>query len=273
MRRTSLIICLMTLAAAGAWAQTTYTVDIGGGGTHTTIEDAVAVAVDGDVINVSADTYTPPSTIYISEDISIIGAGSGVGGTIVQFNFGGGSGYGMSISSDNIVLTGMTLQGAGAAGPRYGLHISGAAFADAPSGSLTDIEATAFYRTALDLNGVDGFAISQCNSHDNGGAGMALCDGKNVTFTDITTSNNAWGGVAIYSYGQYHTPGVWGISFAGTNTHPDAFYIEEGSFSDPANPIAISFSANAGDGADVTLQLGDFGYFMTESSGHLSEYL
>ena len=66
MRRTSLIICLVTLAAAGAWAHTTYTVPTDG-----TLQAVVAGAADGDEVYVLDGGYTLTSTLNINTSITL----------------------------------------------------------------------------------------------------------------------------------------------------------------------------------------------------------
>lgn len=263
MRRILIITCLVLALASAAGADI-----INVPGDQPTLAAAVTFSQANDEIVLAAGVFPLASTLYVSHPLTIRGAG--MGATVIQCPFGGGSGYGLSVQALSFAFADFSLEGAGAAGPRYGFHVSGPAYADAPSGTIDRVEVSGFYRTGFDFNGIDGVAIGDCFSHHNSGAGLALCDGKNVTFTNITTHDNAWGGVAVYTYGRYHTPGASGISFLGTNSMPDAFYIEEGNYNDPANPIPISFGSGGGD--DVTLQLSDFAYFMTGESDNDNEY-
>ncbi len=74
---------------------------------------------------------------------------------------------------------------------------------------------------------------------------MALTDVDNATLSNITTTGNSWGGVAIYTYGRYYPLGSSNVTVSGlTASEGNPLYIETGNYSDPAHPSAVvGFSA------------------------------
>jgi len=241
-------------------------------GNGMTIQAAITAAGEGDLINVLAGTY--PEVLNIAtNDLSIIGAGQ----SDVTIDAGGLAGYnssGIYVTGNGVTLQGFTFVGEpSAAMPRYGIK-----YGDIVGGSLTDVLITEFYRSGIDMLGTDGLTLSNVESTDNGGNGIQACDGRNITFNNITTDGNAWGGIGLFTYGRYTPLGVENIVFTGTNsfgetgTDNGGLYLEEGNFNDPANPEPITFSDDPLDLADVTVQLSDFVYFMRGDSDNENNY-
>ncbi|MBD3217041.1 MAG: T9SS type A sorting domain-containing protein, partial [candidate division Zixibacteria bacterium] len=178
------------------------------------------------------------------------------------------------VSADGVDLEGFTFIGEPlSSAPRYGIK-----FADVTGGSLTDLIVKEFYRSGVDMLGTDGVTITDCESKDNGGNGMQACDANNITYTNITTSGNAWGGVAVFTYGRYTPIGTDNIVFTGTNSFGESgtdnggLYLEEGNYSDPPNPYPITFSTNIADNANVTIQLADFTHMLGGDSDNANTY-
>ena len=70
--------------------------------------------------------------------------------------------------------------------------------------------------------------VDQVTLTSNGGAGLALTDCSNVTISNITTSGNTWGGVALFTKGVAFTGGSNNITLSGTNSFGEInkLYIE-----------------------------------------------
>jgi len=241
-------------------------------GNGMTIQAAIIAAGEGDLINVLTGTY--PEVLNIAtNNLSIIGAGR----TEVTIDAGGLSGYngsGIYVTGNAVTLQGLTFIGEpSAAVPRYGIK-----YGDVIGGALTDVLITEFYRTGIDMLGTDGLTLTNVESTNNGGNGIQTCDGRNISFNGITTNGNAWGGVGIFTWGRYTPLGVENIVFTGTNsfgetgTDNGGLYLEEGNYSDPANPEPITFSNDALDLADVTVLLSDFVYYMRGDSDNDNTY-
>jgi hypothetical protein len=181
---------------------------------------------------------------------------------------------GVYIDADGVLLSGFTLQSNGSNPPRYGVK-----FGDYDGCYLDDCEISGLYRTGVDILGATNLEITNVESHDNGGNGLQMVDATNVLLQDITTYNNSWGGVGIFTWGQYTPIGVSGVVFSGTNSfgetsQPDvgSIYLEEGNYSNPASPHPITWSTDIGDGADVTLQLADVTHMLTGNSDNDNDY-
>ncbi|MCK4537533.1 MAG: right-handed parallel beta-helix repeat-containing protein, partial [Candidatus Krumholzibacteria bacterium] len=124
------------------------------------------------------------------------------------------NGAGVYICADDVLIAEFTLQGSNTnSTPRYGVK-----FGAYDGCYLDDAEIRNVYRSGMDANGATNLVVSNVEAKDNGGNGLQLCDCSNVTFEDITTSNNAWGGVAMFTWGQYAPIGVTGVVFTGTNS-------------------------------------------------------
>ena len=184
------------------------------------------------------------------------------------------NGAGVYIDSNDVLISGFTLEGNSAVStPRYGVK-----FGQRADCYLDDAEIRNCYRAGMDALGATNISVSDVNAHDNGGNGLQLCDCSNVTFENITTSNNSWGGVGIFTYGHYSPIGVTGVVFTGTNSFGEsaddvgAIYLEEGNYNDPANPHPITYSTDISDSADVTLQLADVTHSLTGNSDNDNNY-
>jgi hypothetical protein len=182
---------------------------------------------------------------------------------------------GIYVAADDVLLSGLTLQGSNTNSlPRYGIK-----FGTYDGCFLDDVEVRNVYRTGVDILGATNLSISNVESKDNGGNGLQMVDASNVTLEDITTSGNSWGGVGIFTWGQYSPIGTSGVVFSGTNSfgetsQPDvgSIYLEEGNFATPASPYPITYSTNILDGADVTLQLADVTHLLTGNSDNANDY-
>ncbi len=254
---------LSTLFVDDAWSSALDGAEVAegkvfGDNAFATIQSAIVKAVSGDEIDVAAGTYT--GAVSIGKSLTIMGAGSGEGGTILNVA-DLSSAYAVSISASDVSFGGMTVTAAGSAvQPTYGVNASGT------SGlTLTDLAVVSMTKSGVNLNGVTDFTITNVASRDNGGAGFFLQDAKRGTLTDVTTSGNAWTGLGLSTAGRYHAIGVEEITVNGASTFGEAatdnggVMIEESSWNgtayDPTNPCPITFSTNAADGADVTFAM------------------
>jgi len=178
---------------------------------------------------------------------------------------------GIYVDADNVVLSGFTLTGSNVNSlPRYGVK-----FGTRDSCWLDDAEIRNCYRTGVDILGATNLSVTNVNSHDNGGNGFQSTDAHNVTYEDITTANNAWGGVGVFTWGQYTTLGTSGVVFTGANSFGELapVYLEEGNYSNPASPEPISFSTDILDGADVTVQVSELTHTLHGNSDNANNYV
>jgi hypothetical protein len=169
------------------------------------------------------------------------------------------NGSGVYATADDVLLASMTIVGSNTnSTPRYGVK-----FGAYDGCYLYDVEVRNFYRTGVDVLGATNLTIQYVVSKNNGGNGLQTTDARGVAFDNITTSGNAWGGVGIFTYGQWTPIGTSGIVFTGTNSFGETassvggIYLEMGNYATPSSPYPITYSTNVADGADVTVKLGD----------------
>ncbi len=241
-----------------------------GPGGYQTIQAAINAASAGDTIQLAAGTY--PEQLNITKGLSIIGEGWDK----VTIDATTASAHGITVSSGDVTLQGFTLQGSTSnSRSRYGIHVASGGHQNI---NFSDLKVQDFYRTGIDINGADGVIVNNVTAVNNGGNGLQTCDAKNVTFSGITTSGNAWGGVGIFTIGQYSPIGTDGIVFTGENsfgesaTDNGAIYLEEGNFANPDNPYPITFSTNPSDNANVMFITDDLQYMLSGSSDAAENY-
>lgn len=192
-----------------------------------TVQAGVNAVVTGGTVNVAAGTYVQPATLLVNKSLTLAGASQG--DTTIDAR--GVSGYGIQVTADDVTLRDFTLYGPTAnIDSAYGIKV-------APSGndasarlrnfSIRDVTIRGSGKAELDLNGVDGATINRVTAdgapvgNDAGttaGAGIQLTDSANVTISNSTTRNNAWGGLALYQANRSYDQQVNNIAVAGNNT-------------------------------------------------------
>src|SRR5690606_2053738 len=88
---------------------------------------------------------------------------------------------------------------------------------------LTNVTVNGAGRSEIDLNATDGATLTNVTADGKtaagvatGGVGIGISDSTNVTLTDITTVDNGWGSVGIYSKGGTWIEGTSGVTFEGS---------------------------------------------------------
>ncbi|MGC1172238.1 beta strand repeat-containing protein [Polaromonas sp.] len=191
------------------------------------IQRGVNAVVTGGTVNVAAGSYVQPATLLVNKSLTLAGASQG--DTTIDAR--GVNGYGIQVTADDVTLRDFTLYGPTAnIDSAYGIKV-------APSGndasarlrnfSIRDVTIRGSGKAELDLNGVDGATINRVTAdgapvgNDAGttaGAGIQLTDSANVTISNSTTRNNAWGGLALYQANRSYDQQVNNIAVAGNNT-------------------------------------------------------
>ena len=171
-----------------------------------------------DVLQLQAETYAPSNQLTIdSDNLTIVGAG--VGETVIQSS---SDGYGFHVRSENVSLSGFTLEGPNeGARANYGIKVDAGAINDGrlDGFSIENVAVTGSERTGLDLNAVTNADVDSVTVSDaESGTGVAFTDVTNSEVTEVTTNNNAWGGVAIFADGALSDQlgadvGSYGIEF------------------------------------------------------------
>lgn len=205
------------------------------------VQNGVTEASSGDTVNVQAGNYTLSGELDITKSLSLVGAG--IGSTNITSN---STGYGIYVTADDVSLSGFTYNAPTAVGATYGIKVEPGT--NVASDRVTDfnidhVTINGGYRTGLDLNGVDGATIDNVSvSNVVHGNGIGLTDSANVTLTNDTTANNAWGGLALYQTNTYYDQQVNNIVVDGTNTFNDTIpvYTEDQSASQNFGSISLA---------------------------------
>ncbi len=224
---------------------------------YTTIQAAINGSNPNDAITVAAGTYLETLNITVA-GLSITGADQAT--VIVDPTGFASNGAGIYVNADNVTLKSLTMKSTATnAVPRYGIK-----FGLVDGCTLENVTARDTYRSGIDALGTSNLTVLNVSSLDNGGHGLSLVDCNNVAVTNITLSGNGWQNVSVATWGNYSPLGTSGIVFSGTNTFGDLFQLEMGDYNNPGVPPAgaavITYSTNITDGADVTVQAGDFGF-------------
>jgi hypothetical protein len=224
---------------------------------YTTIQPAINGAAPGDVIQVAAGVYEETLNITTA-GLQIIGEDQAT--VIVDPTGLATNNAGIYVAADDVTLQSLTLRSTVTNSlPRYGIKIG-----EVDGCHLEDVTARDVYRSGIDVLGASNLTVLNVSSLDNGGHGLALVDCNDVTVTSLTALGNAWQNVSVATWGRYTPLGTSGIVFDGMNSFGDLFQIEMGDYNNPgvspAGDAVITYSTNIADGADLTVQAGDFGF-------------
>ncbi len=214
------------------------------------IQPAIDAVASGGMVNVGAGTYVQSATLNVTKSVTLAGAGE----SQAAIDARGVSGYGILVNADNVALSDLTVYGPTAtAAFSYGIKVQPAG--SAPTSRLHDFSITRVttrgaFKAELDLNGVLGATIDHVTADGTpygaaggttGGAGIQITDSANVTISNSTTRNNAWGGVALYQSNRFYDQQTTGISVQGNNTLTEA------------NPLYLQDESSTRDFGSVTL--------------------
>ncbi len=203
-----------------------------------TIQRAIDAVEPNGTVHVADGTYA--ETLDVNKNGITIDGQSKTG---VQVDASSLTGYSLNVTADDVTLQDFTLIGNGTSAGTYGLKVSSSSSTRLSNFTVVNVLVQNSYRTGVDLNGVDGALIKDVEVQDvPSGNGLSITDSNDIVFENITTSNNAWGGLAIYTYGQYYTLGSDNITIQGSNSFGEAnkVYVERGNFNDPGSPEPVT---------------------------------
>ena len=205
MRRLSLILCLALLLVAPATMAAVINVPAD----EPAIADAIAAAAPGDQIIIADGTYPITETLIVNKSLTITGQSEA--GVILEINTG--ASWGINLRAHDITLAYLTLDVISNT-PVGGFPIHASGTTTLPGGTgydnltiqhLTvknDLTTTPQRRAGIDIHGYNNVVLDDIDSRDASfGNGVQLTGVDGAVISNITTSNNAWGSIAIYCSG------------------------------------------------------------------------
>ena len=187
-----------------------------------TIAYGISHISSGDTLRLANGTYN--ESVSVTKAMTILGEDRN--NTVI--NASAATGYGLSTNGiSNVTLSTFTFLGP--ANGSYGVKLQGVSTTvSATNIRLDHLTVRASKKTNIDLNGINGIVINDIiTQNTQAGTGLAITDCRHVSITNLVTSNNAWGGCAIYTAGTYFPGGVDNVSFSGVNsfteTAPDMY--------------------------------------------------
>lgn len=149
-----------------------------------TIQTAINGTSTGDTINVAAGTY-PGALNLGGKSLEITGAGIDV--TYIDASSTSSyavQGFGSGSSINHLTLIGSS---------HYGFKVS-----NVNNINFDSVKVINSGKTAFDLNTVNGATLNNIEARDTGaGFGLMILDSTNINVSNVTTDNNAWGGVTV----------------------------------------------------------------------------
>jgi hypothetical protein len=242
-----------------------------------TIQDGVNAVIAGGTVYIAAGTYALTGQVTINK--SLILSGAGEASTTIDAS-ANGTGYGILVSASNVNLNNFSLMApvvggslGTSAGGGFAIHVS-----NAPDTvryvTITHVTVKDGNRTGIDLNTVEHATVSQVTCQNAAfGNGIGCRDVSNSTFSGVTTSGNAWGGIRIQTY----IGSINGIVISGANNFGESasagaggLYLEQGNRIAAGPPYSITYGLSGS--PNVLLQSADFNYAVRGNDDESPQY-
>lgn len=159
-------------------------------GSHATIQAAIDAANPGDEILIADGAYN--ENLTIAKSLTLRGV-SEAGVVIIPAT----SGYGIEVTTDNVTLENFTLQNS----QHYGIKAAKcSACGYLTNLTIENVTVLNSARSHIDLNGVQNSLVNNVIvANTPSGVGIGLQNNMNVTVSNVSSTNNAWGGVGVWS--------------------------------------------------------------------------
>src|SRR5690606_17742754 len=141
------------------------------------------------------------------------------------------TGYGVEVTADDVTLEKLTIEGtepSSSLSANYGVKVSPAVLDDDPATidpvltgfAMTDVTVKGFGRSEVDLLGVDGAYLKRvtADGQSTPGVGIAVSGSRNVALLGVSTLDNDWGGVGLYTTPYGSINGVSSVHVDGAST-------------------------------------------------------
>jgi hypothetical protein len=160
---------------------------------YCSIQDAIDDSAPGDTISVANGLYA--EILSITHGLTLSGASEA--GVVIDAT--GATGYHLTVDASDVTLQNFTLLGNPVSPASYGIKASGLNTSTRHTNfSISGVTVQNTYRTGLDINGLEGVSVNDVTVTGTiWGNGVALTDVDDAILSNIPTSGNAWGGVAV----------------------------------------------------------------------------
>jgi len=205
--------------------------------TYCKIQPAIVDAAAGDTINVANGLY--PEIISINKGLTIKGASEA--GVVIDATTA--TSYHFTVDANDVTLQNFTLLGKNTPPASYGIKVSGLNVTTRHTNfSISDVTVQNTYRTGLDINGLEGVTVDDVTvTGVIYGNGVSLTDVDDAVLDGITTSSNAWGGVAVYTYGRYYPLGSDNVTVTNLNAAElNPFYVQLDNYFNSGSPEPVT---------------------------------
>lgn len=194
---------------------------------YDTVQAAITAAAAGDTIFLAPGVHT--GHLNIAKSINLAGADE----ETVVIDASLYTAYGIYVKADDVSFSNFTFIAPAQNTPHtYGFKVE-----DSENVSFTNVTVKDSYHTGLDLNKVTGATVENVSVDGTVyGVGLAMTDCEDVTVTNSSFTNNAWGSIAVYESGK-------GI-FIGAGNAYDVIYTEgDGEFEADLSESGVQYVA------------------------------
>ena len=170
-----------------------------GTSTHTSIAAAIAAANSGQSVFIQNGTYAISGPLLINKSLKITGESEG--GVVIDAS--ASPAEGIWLTADNSSIANLTIKGPTSGGSNYGLKVGpddGLAGSSTDNVRLSNITVEGSGKSEFDIHGVNGGVFTNLTARglNTAGVGVAIADSANLTFTGLQTTDNGWGGIAVF---------------------------------------------------------------------------
>ncbi len=181
------------------------------------ISTGLGFASAGDTVNIADGNYDLAGQQLLIDTAGVSLLGESEAGVLIDASAVPSS-AGVLVHSDGVTLENLTIQGPTA--NTFGLKLRPLTDDSAASYTVRNVTVQGSGRTEIDILGVTGAVLENvtADGQDTGGVGIAITDSHNIDLSNITTRDNQWGGIGIFSAGRFATGGTSNITLSGSNS-------------------------------------------------------
>ncbi len=190
--------------------------------TYENIQPAVNAATANDYLRVLEGTFVQTTTLNINKSLTIIGDSEA--GCMIDVSAVNSPSYGIKVGASDVIIKNFTAIPNSVSGS-YLFKVSD----DISNITLENITANASKKTAFDFHAITNLTITNLTATNTvSGNAISLTGCTNVDITGVTSTNNAWGGIAVYcSKPAYYNRASSNVNFDfAANNVTDALYIQ-----------------------------------------------